>query len=187
MLAVISGFQYWSSERSREVGERALQLNRAYVIPTDSVIRGTNKDGLRERQERIGPLKVGDRPSLEVTITNTGNTPATEIRSHVFVGTIREFPSDSTIGQYLKLPTTPPAKTQTILAKDDDLFLGAVHGTPLSTEDIRNIETYTTFLAVFGFTEYRDVFDRQRKTRFCHHYDPTSKRMVGCATYNHVD
>ena len=177
-----------SYQQCRISKDTLVVANRAYVLPLNSKVFHTEPEGTGYReageQADVGRVRAGDVLSLDVLMTNSGNTPAIRGTPVFMAGISPNFPADDaplTLG---------PERVQSakLMAKDGEMTLPFV--TPaLTPQDISQIEQVSAappkaYLLFIGKVSYRDVFDADQETRFCFFYQWATRTMTACPTHN---
>jgi hypothetical protein len=154
--------------------------NRAYVCTKSSTLYQTEMIDTTHAKI-IGSnklqLKAGDVPALEVTLANSGNTPANDLRVFGIIRIEIGFPSNIHPTGGLALQGV------SVLAKDVET---PVHQffRPITAEEMDGINAGKKFLWIAGYATYDDAFGISRTTTFCRYYDRVGFEMVACPTNN---
>jgi hypothetical protein len=158
--------------------------NRAYVGVRDVNVwpskPSTERATLLERNKG---QNLTPRPFLEVVFTNSGVTPANNLRAEAHLGVANSpLVSDET-------PTPPPDTyvNRTVLTRDGVAMVGDFLNRELNSSELEGIRAGKRFLIIWGRITYRDVFRESRITRFCYLYDGQFDNMTPCPSYNGID
>jgi hypothetical protein len=158
--------------------------NRAYVCQKRATLfHTTSVDGEPTHAKIVGstkqPIRENEAPALEVSLVNSGNTPANQVSTYGVATFMAGLP-------YNVDNTATKLQSVAVLAKDAD--------TPVQPpvwrftgDQIRELESGKKTLALAGYVTYDDVFGIHRKSTFCTYYDKLSFEMVACPFYNRCD
>jgi hypothetical protein len=156
ILALATIFLWFATRELVEGAEASSKMQlRAYLGPSESFITG---------------VAVGERPVVETTIRNFGQTPALKVR-HWAVAKVL----DPTSGRFER--GAPGNGERTINPGRDGLMIRSSVAEAISEEAMARIKLGTAAVCLYGVVTYRDVFGRSRKTEFrLQHGGP---RLVG--------
>jgi hypothetical protein len=155
----------WSSER---------QL-RAYVVVERGIIANvTNpRHSPRERVDTVARILDPEAgPTAQITIKNTGQTPAYGL-VHWGSLCIREFPLST------KLPTMPTQETKFRTVMGPGIVEVKTVRLPraLNMEEVEGLHNGTIVIYCHGEIEYRDAFKKQHRTRYRSMYGTMGGRI----------
>ena len=128
---------------------------RAYLGPSEAFITG---------------VAAGEKPTVECTIRNFGQTPAYRVSHWVEAKVL-----DSTSDRFE--PTEPEGGERIINPGRDGFTVKARLPEPLTEEEMSKIKLGTSAIYFYGVILYRDAFSRRRKTQF--RYQHGGARLFG--------
>jgi hypothetical protein len=133
------------------------------------------------------PLQAGKPLQIGVEITNVGRTPAFELRPVVSwrVGDridINTYAVSKERMNLIKAAGEPPV----VLFPGQVFSAAIVPGTP-NDEFIKQVESGTRMIYVFGELKYVDGSHRPHITKFCFYYVASSGRFNLCDRYNYAN
>jgi hypothetical protein len=130
-----------------------------------------------------GIPKVGQPYAIDVSIKNTGHTPAKSVSPSVFMRVIK--PGDSLNFDFGSQPDTrefiPPDVVH--IATPSVTKSGVV----LRADTAKMFENSTWQVFVFGKVWYEDIFNRPHWMRFCYFWDPKYQSYTAYKKYNDED
>ena len=156
ILAIVAIF-LWFATRDLVTGIEGfskMQL-RAYLGPSETFITG---------------VAVGERPVVESTIRNFGQTPAHRVTYWADARVL-----DPMVDGFDRAP--PEDGARTINPGRDGFTIKSRLAQPLTEEDMSKIKLGTSAIYFYGVITYRDAFWRSRKTQF--RYQHGGARLVG--------
>jgi hypothetical protein len=184
LVGAVLGFAYYSyvvlPAKSR-TGSPLLEVTTAKIYrgqPLDQV----EPDPPQRRAKIIAEnaeLLAGDVPVFEVTITNTGDRIAKQVKGFVnltLADMIGENPT------YVGMRVSP-LQSVTDLAKGEDMIYSAAHNIILSEEDLKAIRAARKYLMAYGVISYLDG-NKERQTKFCFMYSPVTFHLGRCPAHN---
>ena len=151
-------------------------------IATSTTENVTRLKEVFARQERFGKMQlraylstdlraeipqqrnIGWRETVQMNITNLGNTPARETKSHMRAA-IMDYP----LPDDFDLSLSPPVEEGSDINPRQVRFIGAALDDFITDERMRQIkQDISPKLYVWGTVWYKDVFGESHETRFCH-------------------
>jgi cytoskeletal protein RodZ len=134
------------------------------------------------------PPKAGEKLHLRARILNNGKTPALELTSRTGLAFVAmELPVKSAHDAAF-----PPLSKETLISKTtlgsgQQIEQLADSPSELTEADINGINAVRLRFYIFVYISYRDLFGHLRKTEVCQYYDPNSKLMMTCNTFNNAE
>jgi hypothetical protein len=185
------------------LGAGALGVNVLLWISTEKAVKLTRQQvhiGQRayvivEKARFTKPPIVGEGLSIELTLKNTGQTPAINIKPHAVIdfwengaqpfgtpvvfGNISVFPlgSDQT-RDFVAVTTEPVTQKDMDAAMQDDARIDPAKGTVVLGG--------FKHLSIHAILTYTDVFGGQGETQFCGWYSFSAQTFVGCPNFNSI-
>ena len=132
-----------------------------------------------EDRPKLGALNV-----LEVTLVNSGSSPAKNVSGKAFIGLL-DAPISTDDPPYPK--TAAPISSVSVVPRDGPLIYHAPYEGTLRADDILAIQNSRKFLVIYGIVDYMDVFNRHWQTKFCFHYRPDTDDMAACPAHNTIN
>jgi hypothetical protein len=149
LILALSTIFLWFATRDLVAGTAAfskMQL-RAYLGPSETFITG---------------VEAGERPLVDCTVRNFGQTPAHRAsywaETKVLDSTDRFEPGRLENGE------------RTVNPGRDEFTIKSRLAEPLTQEDLSKIKLGTSAIYFYGAITYRDAFGRSRKTQFRYQY-----------------
>lgn len=174
--------------RSNEIAVNAMKVsNRAYMAPKSATV-----SLIDPRTRNVVPLdrelRPGDRLDLEINVTNSGQTPALEVRSKVAAIFSVDFPPDD-----FNNWTANPLQSKGPVANGSSYVVADTpHAPPLTERDIAELTTplqgdlHPMYLLLVGRLDYKDIFGEAWFLKFCRFYDPRTRILSPCPTHNYM-
>jgi hypothetical protein len=157
LILAIAAIFLWFATRDLVTGIEGfskMQL-RAYLGPSETFITG---------------VAVGERPVVESTIRNFGQTPAHRVTYWADARVLNPM-----VDGFDRAP--PEDGARTINPGRDGFTIKSRLAEPLTEEDMSKIKLGTSAIYFYGVITYRDAFWRSRKTQFRYQHGGT--RLVG--------
>jgi len=157
LILAIAAIFLWFATRDLITGIEGfskMQL-RAYLGPSESYITG---------------VAVGERPVVESTIRNFGQTPAHRVTYWADAKVL-----DPMVDGFDRAP--PDDGVRTINPGRDGFTIRSRLAEPLTEEEMTKIKLGTSAIYFYGVITYRDAFWRSRKTQF--RFQHGGARVVG--------
>jgi hypothetical protein len=159
-VGVISVAQWYTAKQTMEVS------NRAYVLATTADIYVNPKQGEIGKAERLyeggkSNLVEGAGLTVQVTIANTGHSPAMNLRISGVVEIRANYPNRDTFRVY----ADPPEGNT--LANGEEIFIAMPLKRPVTAADVTQVRGGLIHLIAHGRIEYDDVFADHHITEFC--------------------
>ena len=157
LILALSTIFLWFATRDLVAGtaDFSKQQLRAYLGPSETFITG---------------VAAGEKPTIECTIRNFGQTPAYRV-SHWAEAKVLDSMSDSFE------PTEAEGGERIINPGRDGFTIKARLPEPLTEEEMSKIKLGTSAIYFYGVISYRDAFSRRRKTQF--RYQHGGARLFG--------
>jgi hypothetical protein len=151
VLTIVTGGLVWIGHQ--QIATSRAQL-RAYVLTSKSVVTNFVSGGT-------------ERPEAQVTIKNSGQTPAYNV---VNVGgfAIDKYPPPPTLDLIISDDDfAAPGRTREVLGPGDtSISVVSLNRPPLTAPEIASLTTGTSIIYVFGEIRYRDAFGREQWTKY---------------------
>jgi len=134
------------------------------------------------------PIKAGDKLHLMVTMINAGKGLATDV-VQVSGVTIALKSTTAEAAQVLALAIANkfPSPSKAPLAAGQQFQQVLDSSSPLTEDDVKNIEDQRVVVYTFVDVKYRDLFGRNHRLESCTFYYPPTKQMANCAALNKAD
>lgn len=137
-----------------------LILNACLIKQGHELTRNDQRAWVGPEEFGIPVIEVGAVPSISVTVTNHGNTPAEDLQKKstyaVFAEGLHPEP------QYTITDPREPSKS--ILFPGERQVFYATYDRPLTAEEVRDIQEDTRPLHLFVEITYKDFFGKPRRT-----------------------
>jgi hypothetical protein len=190
LLCLITYLQ-WQSTKDiiRSSDEQFRKGNRAYITLMQAQVKVLEPNGGSTSKIVVPtnfPIIRTPRSIVEVTLKNTGGSPAVDVQTRIVACNCERIPSD-TIAEVNKLGTgSDPATTGVPVAKEGPLYINTV--TPvISDSELAEVLAEKRFIVAYGFAAYKDVFAEPHRTDFCVVYNPKSNSLGNCERGNKLD
>jgi hypothetical protein len=146
VILALSTIFLWFATRDLVAGTQDFSKMqfRAYLGPSETFITG---------------VAAGERPVIESSIRNFGQTPAYRVRYWTDAKVM-----DTTVERFERIPYEAGEKT--INPGRDGFTIKSRVAEPLTEEDMSKIRLGTASVYFYGLITYRDAFGRSRKTQF---------------------
>lgn len=157
LILAVSTIFLWFATRDLVDGTEAaakMQL-RAYLGPSDTFITG---------------VAAGERPVVETTIRNFGQTPAYRVRYWAAAKVL-----DTTLDRFER--ASPEAGERTVNPGRDGLTIKCRIAEAITEDEMSKIRLGTAAIYFYGAMTYRDAYGRSRKTQF--RFQHGGARLVG--------
>jgi hypothetical protein len=106
---------------------------------------------------------------LEITLVNSGSTPANNVRPYYTLGIFDTLPNE--LEQFTQAQSAGLQQSPYVKSKDQKMFPGSI-SPPISDADFIALRSGKKVLAIFGYVLYEDIFRDAHKTEFCAMYMP---------------
>lgn len=157
LILAVSTIFLWFATRDLVAGtEAATKMHlRAYLGPSETFITG---------------VAAGERPVIETTIRNFGQTPAHRVSYWAAAKVM-----DTTLERFER--GSPDAGERTVNPGRDGLTIKSRIAEPITEEEMARIRLGTAAIYFYGAMTYRDAYGRSRKTQF--RFQHGGARLVG--------
>jgi hypothetical protein len=181
LLFVASMLQWFATRDAIEDTHKSFQIGtRAWVTVKKADVQPAKADAPDHEiiQEGEG-IKGSKAPVVSVTLTNTGHSPALEVKTQVEI-TVK----DKLMGDEYVLPTISENQfdSVSVLAPDSQSVFGRAY--LFGGNDLDEVTKGRKFLTIYGVSRYRDIFGFQHETKFCSFYDSSIEKMTSCPQFN---
>jgi hypothetical protein len=127
----------------------------------------------------------GNKLLANVVVSNTGKTPALDVR---YTATIDTRHNAGNIEQFIREPHKVSSEgSSSILAPNAILIMPMSPSDILAADLIEDIKSGKKTVYLFGETTYLDYFRRSHTTRFCVFYIDNTMGPADCPKGNYVD
>lgn len=168
-----AGWQLRTMQRQLDQMQEASQLDsRAWV----GVYKGDPK-----------PLAVGKPVECQIEFTNTGKTPALDVRAQHTLGGQSPSCDIEVIALSYEDQERYPPKSQGAVPPNGTIAVCSHSSNIASTQMLKDIMDGRQTVYVFGSVSYRDIFGIQHKTRYCYTIDPNTNELKAHRQYNYMD
>ena len=155
-IVIITGFYtYYASEQ-------AAQMEKTVRIASDTSIRQLRAYVIVDRVGINGVI-TNSQPTVTVEFKNSGQTPAYDVTSWISIG-LSKFPLTYSIPEEINFPTMKGSKD--IITSGGKVLLPATMSSPLTIEEIDQLNTGTHAIYFIGKIIYKDAFGIERFTKF---------------------
>jgi hypothetical protein len=157
-----------ASERSAEAAERSAKA-------AEEALRHALEGGrarLSHVLANVSPLTVGERPTADFMLSNSGRGTATEIVQKVWMEVLN--------ADLDQLPHLPAKVLRAgALASNDKIVTGIILPRPLSAQELSDIRSGSKALFVYGDVKYRDEAGKERTLEWCSQYTTDVPTVFG--------
>jgi hypothetical protein len=178
---VYAGVSIWQAcitQKGARAAQRAAKAAEATLTATQESSRLDQRAWVGVIESFRPDIKVGAKPTLGVTIMNSGKTPARLGATHV---SARSFAKDKAF-----VPIYPPKQNSRIALLQPGMRMDFAKPTvrEFTQADIDVFRNGDQVMYVYGKFSYRDIFGRGYCTVFCMFYEPDFSVAHACSTYN---
>jgi hypothetical protein len=191
-----------SNAQAKQQSDQALRQGRDALNATIEQSKLGQRAWVGVSDSRLAQFEANKSIRVEITLTNSGNTPARD--AHESTGYalsriyLREPPKEATarldklLPQRSANPLPPQGRFVTRLGDIPPVGANAspedLGGVAVVRESYDAIKSKVEILYVFGEYEYRDISGRSHTTRFCVFIsDPDTKEVQFCDGFNQID
>jgi hypothetical protein len=133
----------------------------------------TFEEPLVEAKDTSFPAPVAHIVKVVSTLKNCGKTPAVEVRAQEFFELFEQPPTD--------IPNLDPGNVTSGTVGADSMFQMQPKGDQFRDERLKHLMTGHAVLLLYGVCQYKDIFGKPHRTRWCLKYMPLVRRF---ATYS---
>ena len=161
-----------ATEKTAQAAKDGIETNRDALVLE-------NRAWLGVVGEIITQLEAGKELKAEVTVINSGKTPASQVMEGFDIEVLPTIPTTPILFGLKPTAAIPPQGTH---------ILRFVSKTKLSGIEMGKITDKTLFLVFRGVIQYEDFNNVQRYTNICMYVsDPVTKQLIFCETGNEMD
>jgi hypothetical protein len=177
LISLITVFLVCIAYKQVEISNKATNATLESVEIADSSMRIANRAYLS--LSKITPQKIKNFKNItvEVSIINTGQTPAYDIQSWSILA-IRTACLDTVLGRSTSVQTTIAGKNETIYNEK------TISTSEAQIEKIKNGKLFINFT---GTVIYRDIFNQQHFFKYNFIYSVKSEGFIYCPKHNDAD
>lgn len=165
LLAVVSAIQGFFLFRADKTARITAEAARDTVTTMERNAERQLRAYITVEPGGIGRWELEESPHGRITARNVGHTPAYDVEVAVKTGIVDE------------LPSTDITDTASVITTGDMVIVPGGHqnmafypeGT-IGPKEFEDVFTGKKAVIVLGYVRYRDIFDKKRRTSFCHFY-----------------
>jgi hypothetical protein len=176
------------AQRSAKAAERSAKASEASSKTATDALHISERSYLAVGTAPPTPPKAGEKLHFEISVSNSGKTPATEVVIlSKYVVAVRKASEDLIRATILTM-TLPKSETSVaVLAAGQQTSQILESPIPLQEGQVTTITEATIVLYLVTDVTYKDVFNHPHHVQTCAYYDANLKKMSYCSFMNQAD